>query len=119
MNYSMTSTAGRAGRRRMMIDHDDNVRVVAAARELGDPGSEGAVGAPVVVRAGRRVLDRSPLRHDLPNGPPLRRAGGPMIKKTAFYVRIGNGAKEIPEGPEKQKLIANRWGLSSGGVEAP
>lgn len=35
---------------------------------------------------------------------------GQMVKKTAFYVRIGNGTKEIPDGPEKQKLIASRWG---------
>ncbi len=37
---------------------------------------------------------------------------GQLIKKTAFYVRIGNGTKEIPEGPEKQKLIASRWGTA-------
>ncbi len=35
---------------------------------------------------------------------------GQVEKKTAFYVRIGNGTKEIPEGAEKQKLIAGRWG---------
>mgnify|MGYP000583726603 FL=1 len=37
-----------------------------------------------------------------------------MVKKTAFYVRIGNGTREIPDGPEKQKLIAGRWGSPIG-----
>ena len=39
---------------------------------------------------------------------------GQMVKKTAFYVRIGNGTREIPDGPEKQKLIAGRWGSPIG-----
>ena len=33
-----------------------------------------------------------------------------MVKKTAFYIRIGNGTREITDPAEKQKYIASRWG---------
>jgi hypothetical protein len=35
--------------------------------------------------------------------------GSQLIKKTAFYIRIGNGTREISEVAEKQKYIASRW----------
>jgi type I restriction enzyme, R subunit len=36
--------------------------------------------------------------------------GGQMERKTAFYVRIGNGTREIAAAEERQKYIAGRWG---------
>jgi type I restriction enzyme R subunit len=36
---------------------------------------------------------------------------GQMVKKTAFYVRVANGTKEI-EGDEKQKYVGGRWGVA-------
>ncbi len=41
---------------------------------------------------------------------------GQQIKKSAFYIRIGNGTREITEPGEKQKYLATRWqgGPSSG-----
>jgi len=36
--------------------------------------------------------------------------GGQLQKKTAFYVRIGNGTREITEPAERQKYLASRWG---------
>ncbi len=36
--------------------------------------------------------------------------GGQLVKKTAFYIRIGNGTREITDPAEKQKYIASRWG---------
>ncbi len=35
---------------------------------------------------------------------------GQFEKKTAFYVRLGNGTKEIAAAEERQKYIAWRWG---------
>jgi type I restriction enzyme R subunit len=35
--------------------------------------------------------------------------GGQIEKKTAFYVRIGNGTREIGDPDERQKYIAGRW----------
>jgi type I restriction enzyme R subunit len=35
---------------------------------------------------------------------------GQLQKKTAFYVRIGNGTREITSPDERQKYIASRWG---------
>jgi type I restriction enzyme R subunit len=35
---------------------------------------------------------------------------GQQTKKTAFYVRIGNGTREIAAAEERQKYIAGRWG---------
>ncbi len=35
---------------------------------------------------------------------------GQMIKKTAFYVRIGNGTREISDAAERAKYVAARWG---------
>ncbi|MDQ3689039.1 MAG: hypothetical protein M3406_03205, partial [Chloroflexota bacterium] len=35
--------------------------------------------------------------------------GGQLQKKTAFYVRIGNGTWEITDPAERQKYIACRW----------
>jgi hypothetical protein len=41
--------------------------------------------------------------------------GGQMVKKTAFYVRIGNGTREITDPAEKQRFIASRWSAPSQG----
>jgi type I restriction enzyme R subunit len=41
---------------------------------------------------------------------------GQLVKKTAFYVRIGNGTREISDPTEKQKYIASRW--SAGIIDA-
>jgi type I restriction enzyme R subunit len=35
--------------------------------------------------------------------------GGQLQKKTAFYVRIGNGTREITDPAERQKYLASRW----------
>ena len=42
--------------------------------------------------------------------------GGQQVKKTAFYIRIGNGTREIAEPGEKQKYIASRWGTGNVGT---
>jgi hypothetical protein len=34
---------------------------------------------------------------------------GQMLKRTAFYVGIGNGTREITDPAQKQKYIAGRW----------
>ena len=39
--------------------------------------------------------------------------GGQLVKKTAFYVRVGNGTREITEPAERQKYIASRWGTAN------
>jgi len=36
--------------------------------------------------------------------------GGQLQKKTAFYVRIGNGTREIVDPKERQRYVAARWG---------
>jgi type I restriction enzyme, R subunit len=38
--------------------------------------------------------------------------GGQQVKKTAFYIRIGNGTREITDPAEKQKYTASRWGTA-------
>ena len=45
---------------------------------------------------------------------------GQMETRTAFYVRIVNGTREITDTGERQKFIANRWGSSAigGGASA-
>ena len=35
---------------------------------------------------------------------------GQLEKKTAFYVRLANGTREIADPSERQKYIASRWG---------
>ncbi|MGI8948838.1 MAG: hypothetical protein ACR2FV_12875 [Ornithinimicrobium sp.] len=35
---------------------------------------------------------------------------GQMEKKTAFYVRLANGTREITDPVERQKYVASRWG---------
>jgi type I restriction enzyme, R subunit len=35
---------------------------------------------------------------------------GQAQKKTAFYIRIGNGTREITDTAERGKYIASRWG---------
>ena len=35
---------------------------------------------------------------------------GQLKKKTAFYIRIGNGTREITDLAERQKFISTRWG---------
>lgn len=35
---------------------------------------------------------------------------GQFLTKTAFYIRIGNGTREISDPAERQKYIASRWG---------
>ncbi len=42
-------------------------------------------------------------------------AGGQLVKKTVFYIRVGNGTREIADPVEKQKFIAGLWGTSSPG----
>jgi len=39
--------------------------------------------------------------------------GGQLQKKTAFYVRIGNGTREITDPAERQKYVAARWGTAA------
>jgi type I restriction enzyme R subunit len=38
--------------------------------------------------------------------------GGQLVKKTAFYVRVGNGTREITDPDEKQRYIATRFNAS-------
>ena len=38
---------------------------------------------------------------------------GQMLTKTAFYIRIGNGTREITDPVERQKYISTRWGSGS------
>ncbi|MDQ1666842.1 MAG: type restriction enzyme subunit [Actinomycetota bacterium] len=47
--------------------------------------------------------------------------GGQAVTKTAFYIRIGNGTREITDPAERQKYIASRWGATATGLveEAP
>jgi type I restriction enzyme, R subunit len=45
--------------------------------------------------------------------------GGQLQKKTAFYVRIGNGTREITDPAERQKYIATRWGTGAHSTAAP
>ena len=40
--------------------------------------------------------------------------GGQLEKRTAFYVRIGNGTREIADPVERQRYTATRWGPSAG-----
>ncbi len=44
---------------------------------------------------------------------------GQLEKKTAFYVRLANGTREVTDPAERQKYIAGRWGASAprNGVE--
>jgi type I restriction enzyme R subunit len=42
----------------------------------------------------------------------VERAGKPE-KKTAFYVRLANGTREIADQEERRKYIASRWGTAS------
>jgi predicted HTH transcriptional regulator len=43
---------------------------------------------------------------------------GQIVKKTAFYIRIGNGTREIGDPPERQKYVAGRWGTATAGGAA-
>ena len=45
--------------------------------------------------------------------------GGQQQKRTAFYVRIGNGTREITDSAERQKYIASRWGNGTPTVALP
>jgi hypothetical protein len=36
--------------------------------------------------------------------------GGRLEKRSAFYVRVGNGTRAITDPAERQKYIADRWG---------
>ncbi len=38
---------------------------------------------------------------------------GKTEKRTAFYIRIGNGTREITDATEKQKYISSRWASSA------
>lgn len=40
---------------------------------------------------------------------------GQVVTKTAFYVRIGNGTREITDPTERHKYTAARWGTSPAG----
>lgn len=35
--------------------------------------------------------------------------GGQLQKKTAFYIRLNHGTREVTSEAEKQKYIAQRW----------
>jgi type I restriction enzyme, R subunit len=37
---------------------------------------------------------------------------GQMEKKTAFYVRVGNGTREITDEAERHRYVASRWGTA-------
>jgi type I restriction enzyme R subunit len=39
--------------------------------------------------------------------------GGQLQKQTVFYIRIGNGTREISHPEERQKYIASRWNSSA------
>lgn len=45
--------------------------------------------------------------------------GGQLQKKTAFYIRIGNGTREITDANERQKYTATRWGNGGAPTAAP
>ena len=38
---------------------------------------------------------------------------GQLQKKTAFFVRIGNGTREIADPAERQRYVSSRWGVAS------
>lgn len=62
--------------------------------------------------------------HVRPSGFPVEATvrvdqAGQQVKKTAFYVRIGNGTREITDPGERQKYIASRWGTRSEEASAP
>lgn len=38
---------------------------------------------------------------------------GQLQKKTAFYIRIGNGTREITDPAERQRYVSSRWGVAS------
>ena len=38
--------------------------------------------------------------------------GGQVTRRTAFYVRIGNGTREITDLAERQRYVASRWGAA-------
>jgi type I restriction enzyme, R subunit len=44
---------------------------------------------------------------------------GQFQKKTAFYIRIGNGTRDITDAAERQKYIASRWGNGTTPTDAP
>jgi len=39
---------------------------------------------------------------------------GQVVKKSAFYVRIGNGTREITDPDQRQKYVAGRWAAMAG-----
>ena len=56
--------------------------------------------------------------HVLPSGFPVDAhvvvdKAGQLQKKTAFYIRIGPGTREIADPAERQKYIASRWGAGT------
>lgn len=38
--------------------------------------------------------------------------GGQVTRRTAFYVRLGNGTREITDLAERQRYVASRWGAA-------
>jgi type I restriction enzyme R subunit len=42
--------------------------------------------------------------------------GGQVVKKTAFYIRIGNGTREVADPDEQQRYTASRWGSGNVGT---
>ncbi len=53
--------------------------------------------------------------HVPPSGFPVEASvlvekGGQGSRHAAFYVRIGNGTREITDLMERQRFVANRWG---------
>ncbi len=45
--------------------------------------------------------------------------GGQVIRKTAFYVRIGNGTRGTADAAERQKYLAGRWGTAPSRPSTP
>jgi type I restriction enzyme, R subunit len=43
--------------------------------------------------------------------------GGQQVKKTAFYIRVGNGTREIADPGEKQKYVSSRWSAGNSATE--
>ena len=39
--------------------------------------------------------------------------GGQLVRNTAFFVRLGNGTREIHDADERQRYVGARWGSAS------
>ncbi|MBA2316508.1 MAG: putative DNA binding domain-containing protein [Euzebyales bacterium] len=62
--------------------------------------------------------------HVPPSGFPVQASvvvdtGGHLHEETAFYVRIGNGTRDIAAAEERQRYIASRWGNGGTASQQP